>query len=247
LDEKWSFVFKKEAHCAAEELHTRGDCWDHVAFDAEHRLVLGVEVGKRCNTRILKLMQQVRRQLQGRTPRLVTSDDYAGYATVLDLIWNQPDRPKPSGQGRKRPPKKRKKLKKLNYATVCKRREGGRVVSVETKIVFGTEKSVAAALAKSSVSTAINTSFLERHNGTDRHRNARKVRRTYRFSKDWDTHEAVTYFSYYTYNFCWCVRTLAVHGKDGRWRPRTPAMSAGLANHVWSLEEWLGYPVANST
>lgn len=43
---------------------------------------------------------------------------------------------------------------------------------------------VTAALGMSRVGRAINTSFLERQNGTDRYRNARKVRKTYRFSKD---------------------------------------------------------------
>ena len=75
-------------------------------------------------------------------------------------------------------------------------------------------------------------------------RNARKARRTYRFSKDWKIHQAVGYFTYYTYNFCWCVRTLAQRTRQGRWQPRTPAMAAGLTDHVWSLEEWLRFPVA---
>jgi IS1 family transposase len=249
LDEKWSFVYQKQDRCNPEEAsdHTRGDCWDHVAFDPEHRLVLAVVFGKRSNLRILRLMQQVRKQLGGRVPRLITSDDYAGYQTVLDLVWNQPERPRPSGQGRRRPPRKRRKQKRLNYATVCKRRKDGRVVSVEKKIIFGTEKSVAKALAQSGCSHTTNTSFLERHNGTDRHRNARKARRTYRFSKQWKVHEAVGYFSYYTYNFCWCVRTLAVRQKDGRRQQRTPAMAAGLTDHIWSLMEWLSYPVANTT
>jgi hypothetical protein len=131
----------------------------------------------------------------------------------------------------------------LNYATVCKRRENGRVVEVDTKIVFGSKRSVAAALRQSRVSRAINTSFLERHNATDRHRNARKARRTYRFSKDWEIHQAVTCFSYYTYNFCWCVRTLRKRVGRGHYQPRTPAMSARLTDHAWTLEEWLSRPI----
>jgi transposase-like protein len=35
MDEKWSFVAKKEKNCDADdpEDRFRGDCWDHVAFD----------------------------------------------------------------------------------------------------------------------------------------------------------------------------------------------------------------------
>ena len=84
----------------------------------------------------------------------------------------------------------------------------------------------------------VNTSFVERHNGTDRDRNARKVRKTYCFSKDWSIHRAFTFFTMYSYNFCWCVRTLKTEAGEHR----TPAMAAGLTDHVWTLAEWLKRP-----
>jgi len=62
----------------------------------------------------------------------------------------------------------------------------------------------------------VSTSYLERHNGTDRQRNARKARKTYRFSKDYEVHEALSYFTLYSYNFCWPVRTLRKRGGKGR-------------------------------
>src|SRR5512135_1568811 len=133
--------------------------------------------------------------------------------------------------------------KGLTYALVEKTREKGRVVAIVTRVVFGTMAAVVAALGMSRVSTAINTSFVERQNGTDRHRNARKARKTYRFSKDWRQHEAVTYFAMYSYNFRWPVRTLRVRDGDGPWQKRTPAMAAGLADHIWSLPDWLKFPV----
>ena len=125
---------------------------------------------------------------------------------------------------------------------VEKTREKGRVVSIETRLVFGTMAAVIAALGRSKVSRAINTSFVERQNGTDRHRDARKARKTYRFSKDWRHHVAVTYLTMYVDNFCWPVRTLRVKDEGGRWQKRSPAMAAGLAEHVWSIPEWLAFP-----
>jgi hypothetical protein len=130
----------------------------------------------------------------------------------------------------------------LTYATVAKEREKGRVVAIVTAVVLGTWQAVAAALARSGVSRTINTSFVERQHGTDRQRNARKARRTYRFSKDWRVHEAMSYFTMSSSNFCWPVRTLRERDGEGAWRKRTPAMAAGLADHVWSLKEWLTFP-----
>jgi hypothetical protein len=116
------------------------------------------------------------------------------------------------------------------------------VVTVVTRVVFGTMAAVVAALRMSLVSKAINTAFVERENGTDRHRNARKVRKTYRFSKDWRYHETVTYLTMYAYNFRWPVRTLRIKNDQGRWRKQSPAMAAGLTDHLWSMSEWLSFP-----
>jgi IS1 family transposase len=224
-----------------------------VAFDPEHRLVLGVVFGKRSATRIKSLLQTVKEQLRGRVPSLVTSDQLSSYQTVLKLIWPavlplEPD-PRSTRRTRYKQPQTTPADPALNYAMVCKERKNGRVVSVRTKAVFGSAASVDAALDRSRVSNTVNTSFVERHNATDRHRNARKARKTYRFSKDWQIHEAAGYFTYYTYNFCWPVRTLAEALDDDRtgkakYRPRTPAMAAGLTDHVWELKEWLEYPIA---
>jgi hypothetical protein len=125
------------------------------------------------------------------------------------------------------------------YATVCKERRKGRVVSIRRTVVLGDERAVEDVIRSSVCSRTINTSFVERRLATDRGQNARKSRRTYRFSKDWRVHEAMTYFTAYRHNFCWPVR---VEGEDGRWQQRTPAMAAGLADHVWSLEEWIRFP-----
>ena len=132
--------------------------------------------------------------------------------------------------------------KRLRYATVHKEREKGRVVQVTTRVVFGTLVAVLAALADSLVSKVVNIAFVERHHGSDRNRNRRKVRKTCCFSKDWEVHEAMTYFTLYSYNFCWPVRTLRVEVGERQYQPRTPAMAAGFTDHIWSIREWATYP-----
>jgi hypothetical protein len=127
-------------------------------------------------------------------------------------------------------------------ATVEKRREKGRVVEIVTRVVLGTPAAIEAVPAGSKVSRRINTSILERQNATDRHRNARKARKTYMFSKDWRVHEAMTHFTMYSYNFCWPIRTLAGRDGHGSIREQTPAMAAGLADHVWTMREWVTMP-----
>ena len=80
------------------------------------------------------------------------------------------------------------------------------------KLVFGTLALLASFLAGSTASETINTSFVERNNGTDRGQNARKRRNTYCFSKNLEIHIAVSYFVGYGYNFMWPVLTLELKG-----------------------------------
>jgi IS1 family transposase len=244
FDEKWAFVGKKEKHCKPDNPADarQGDNWDHVAFDPEHRLVVSVLPGKRTTENLQELVNDFKRRTQGRVMNLITTDEYLAYETVILKAYGEEVRPERTGKpGRPKKPY-RAPPPALNYATVSKTREKGRVVKIDYRVVFGTMAAVMAALASSKVSKAINTAFVERHNGTDRNRNSRKVRKTYCFSKDWQIHEAVTYLTMYSYNFCWPVRTLRVQRPDGTWERQTPAMSAGLTDHVWPLAEWLTCP-----
>jgi hypothetical protein len=55
-------------------------------------------------------------------------------------------------------------------------------------------------------------------------------------------HAAMTDFTIYRDNFCWPVRTLRYRDERGRVRARSPAMAAGLADHVWTMREWITRP-----
>jgi IS1 family transposase len=213
-----------------------------VALDPESRLVVSLVVGKRTDDATHALVRDFHRRTGGRVMRLMTSDEYPAYATAIRVTYGRVVTPPRTGRpGRPRQPYT-VMPPEVTYATVHKERENNRVVDVSTRVVFGTLAAVALALVASAVSTAVNTCFVERHNGTDRNRCSRKVRKSYAFSKDWDTHRAATAFSYFSYNFCWPVETLRERDADGRWQPRTPAMAAGLTDRVWSLAEWLAYP-----
>jgi len=244
FDEKWAFVGKKQKHCDPNDPADarRGDNWDHVGFDPEHRLVVSVVPGKRTAQNTEALVRDFKARTDGRPMNLITTDEYAPYREAILKAYGQCILPPPTGR-RGRPQGPRWVTPpNLLYATVHKTREKGRVVKVETRVVFGRRQAVETALKASTVSRHVNTSFVERHNGTDRNRNARKVRKTYCFSKDWDVHEAVTYYTMFSYNFCWPVRTLQAMDCHGQWYARTAAMSAGLTDHVWSLREWLTFP-----
>jgi hypothetical protein len=213
-----------------------------VAIDPEHRLILCVVPGARDAEGVEEVVGAVKQRTGGRVMDLMTSDDYPAYETAILNAYGQEVTTTPTGRPSRRMVPEKVPPPGLNYATVEKRREKGRVVEVLTRVVFGTLAAIVAALGRSKVSRRINTSFLERQNATDRHRNARKVRKAYTFSKDWRVHEAMTYFTMYSYNFCWPVRTLNERDDIGRLRRRTPAMAAGLADHVWTMREWVTIP-----
>jgi IS1 family transposase len=237
-------VAKKEKNCdpADPADDRKGDTWDHVAFDPEHRLVVKVVPGERSAENVAVVVGDFKRRTGGRVMSLMTTDGFPAYKTaILDAYGETVTPPRTGKRGRPKAPYKIPP-KDLTYAVVEKTHEKGRVVKILTRVVFGTMAAVELALKMSRVSAAINTSFLERQNGTDRHRNARKARKTYRYSKDWRYHEAVTYLTMYAYNFCWPVRTLRSRDDQGQWLKRSPAMAAGLTNHVWSMAEWMTFP-----
>ena len=174
----------------------------------------------------------------------MTSDDYPAYETAILHAYDETVTPPRTGKaGRPKAPY-RAALPGTELCRLCHEEAGdkGRVVEIGTRVVFGAVAAVLLVLGLLQVSRAINMAFVERYNGTDCHRNARKARKTYRFSKDWRYHEAVTYLSLYSYNFCWPVRMLALKDDQGRRVERSPAMAAGLTDHVWSISRMVVTP-----
>jgi IS1 family transposase len=221
LDEKWSFVTKKQKHCRDGE-DRQGDCWDHVALDAESRLVLSAVVGKRTEANATQVVHEMCERTAGRPLNLITTDEYPAYAPALAAVYAEPV---PPGEA---VPEAERLPDWLVYATVPKVRENNRVVKVEARLVLGTLVNLAAALVWT-VLGCVSTVAIERSNGGDRQRNSRKVRKTYRFSKDWEVHRAMSFFTLSGANFCGAVRTLREEIiPKKRYRQR-----------MWALKEWL--------
>ncbi len=75
------------------------------------------------------------------------------------------------------------------------------------------------------------TSYIERQNLTMRMNMRRYTRLTNAFSKKLESHAAAVALHFMAYNFVRLHRTLASP------YPRTPAMAAGVADHIWTLQE----------
>ena len=206
--------------------------------------MLAVVPGARVGECAEEVVEEVKERLGDRPPGLFTSDEHEAYESAIVTAFSEPEPApaSPSRPGRPRVGPRRRLAPGLVYATVRKERKKGRVVSIRRSIVLGDEPTVEALIKASVCSRTINTSFVERRHGTDRGQNARKSRRSCRFSKDREVHVAMSYFTAYRSNFCWPVRTLRTKAEDGRWQQRTLGMAAGLADQVWTLEEWINFP-----
>ena len=255
LDELWSFVRKKEAHLTLAEkvLALYGDAWVWIAFAPAWRLAAAFVVGKRDQDNANVLLERLHAVSCGSIP-FFTSDQLPHYARALLHVYGIPQviLPIPGKRGPK-PTPKLLPPSHLHYAQVVKRRKGGRVVQVTTKIVFGTEEAVPHRLAVSPVSQTINTSFVERNNLTWRQCNGRLSRKVLRFSKDLTWLEKHLWLSLAYYHFVLpheSLRRLIPQpqptrgsGSPKKWQAVTPAMAAGRTDHMWTMEELLSYRV----
>jgi IS1 family transposase/transposase-like protein len=254
LDELWGFVHTKEAHlpCAKLYCETYGDAWVWLAFAPVWRVVLAFVVGKRTQENADLLLDRVKDVTDGHIP-FFTSDQLPEYDDALLHtygVWVQPER---KGDRGRYPQPRLVPTTELLYAQVVKVREHGRVTEVKTQVVFGKPEAIADKLAHSSVSDTINTSFVERDNLTQRQSNRRLTRRTNGFSKEIIWFEKQLWLSMAYYHFVLPHHSLRQPletpkptrgtGTPKRWKPITPAMAAGMTDHVWTTTELLSYRV----
>jgi IS1 family transposase len=214
--------------------------WDHVAIDPQSKLVVSLGVGKRTEEQTHTLVMDARSRLaQGCLPAIFT-DAYECYTQAILLAFGRRYPVARKGAIGRRPAPRLRCPRGLVYAQVKKHYRGRRVEGVEIRPIFGKTK-LASTLDKLGFNK-VNTSAIERSNGTSRQRNRRKARKTLAFSKAPRYHRWMSWVSTAMYNFC------RRHGGlrqrcDNQVFHRSPAIAAGLTDHIWSVREWLLHPV----
>jgi IS1 family transposase len=231
---------KKQKRCQTHETDEVGDMWDHTAVAADSKLVVSLAVGKRTQEQTNAVVQDAKSRLRpGHLPAIFT-DAYTGYeSAILEAFGRRYPAPHLGGKGR--PPRPVLRWPQgLAYGQVKKQYKGSRVERVEVRALYGKArlKHVLSLLGY----TQINTSVVERHNGTSRLRNQRKVRKTLAFSKAHRYHQWMSWLSVALYNFCRAHGSLKVK-QEAQVHHRSPAVVARLADHIWSVREWLLCPV----
>ena len=254
LDELWGFVSSEKAHLPYAKIYceTYGAAWVWLAFAPVWRLVLAFVVGKRTQENADLLLERVKDVTDEHIP-FFSSDQPPEYDDALLHtygVWVQPER---KGDRGRYPLPRLVPTADLLYAQVVKMREHGRVTEVKTKVIFVKPEAIAEQLAKSAVSAAINTSFVERDTLTQRQSKRRLTRRPNGFSKAISWFEKQLWLSTAYYHFVLPHHSLRQPletleptrgtGTPKRWKPVTPAMAAGITDHVWTTAELLAYRV----
>ena len=255
LDEVYAVLrARKAGEISEEEAITRlehAPSWVWTAMDPTSKLLVVVEVGHRTVAMAQRVVHQVTRVLAPGCVPLFLTDGLKDYATaILSHFgqWMHPERRQDKGP---RPKPRWMPLPGLCYAQVVKSYRRRRLVGVTHRVVFGTRLAIEQVLA--TCGWTINTAFVERLNLDIRQRVAAIGRRVNTLCQDEaGLQQQLVLFQVY-HNFVVPHSSLRQrllvpeppHGRSAAkvWRPCTPAMAAGVTDHVWSLKEVLGYRV----
>jgi len=162
----------------------------------------------------------------------LVSDGWGGYDEAMVEVWGKV----PEYRGRGGPPSRKKPQAGWKHLQMVKqRRRKGRVIGVKAKTVYGDEREVLELLGQS-------TSYVERTDLTSRHMNGRLVRKTLGYSKEPQMLRASSVWEDVLYNLGRALKSLRLESPETgnqRWIRRSPAMAAGLTEHIWKIEEIL--------
>ncbi len=228
-------------HVQADEIRVKGRgmvIWMGLAMMVSTRLWLaGVVSPTRDRHLADRLLGNVRACAGAAHAVLVATDGWAAYPGSIQRAFR--DKIKTTaGRGRAR----LQVWKDLCIATVIKRTQKKRVVEVTRTMTHGSTEQAQELLKHSQGGAVLNTSFIERFNGTMRERFAMLTRKSRHAAQRLCALETGMDLLGTTYNCCFVHQELSNTKHLGH--RCTPAMAAGLTDHVWSLFEVLSYRVA---
>jgi len=210
-----------------------------------------IDVGDRTLAMAQRVIHQVAQVLVPGCLPLSLTDGLKDDGTALRRhfgTWTQPERRQDKGP---RPKPRWMPLPQLLYTQVVKTVRRRRLVAVQHRVVFGTIEALNQVLVP--LGWQINTAFVERVNLTIRQHVAAVGRRVTTLCKGNEgLGQQLALYHMYD-NFCLPHASLRVplpqplptHGTGSvkQWRSSTPAMAAGLTDHVWTLRAVLLFRV----
>jgi IS1 family transposase len=245
LDEMWNFIERKHAREtdeAGESLPAGEDerQWVWVSFAPEFRLLIAAIVGPRTLEMAHAVVAVTKARVAG-IPAFF-SDGFTCYLAALIAAFHVVTTFARTGK-RGRPRKPRcDPHPDLVYGQLVKQKKHGKLLTLSTRVVLGAERLTHLGLT-------ISTALVERVNLTLRQALAPLARKTYSFCKDRERMRQRVVFFHAFYNVARPHMSLRrqlpmrERKRQGairpRWRERTPAMAAGLTDHVWTFRELL--------
>jgi IS1 family transposase len=245
FDERFGFAISKKQKV-----------WEGTAVDPVSKLTLSLAIGHRDEHMAYTLMKDTHARIKDKKNLLVISDGFISYQACFPEIFGReyPDYSKLNKKNkagrriRARKPKTMIRIPRgVAHAVVNKIYKGKRLVTVEHYVAHGTKKCVQKRL-KQMGNFKINTSAIERSNLTARGMNANQVRKSAAFARSLESRHSLAWWTTTVYNFSRTSRALRLklQTPSGRklYQERTPAMAAGITDHVWTTLELLRVVVA---
>ena len=208
----------------------------HAALAAVSRFVIDLRVGSRDLATAAALVASVAVCLPaGAAPPLMRIDNHRPYpAALLPVVGEVRHRRRLRRRGRKKAPGLKPPPGLLAGVVHKVRDAAGKVVKVKSAALFGRLGAIQARVAALGIGTTVNTAHVERLNGTLRCQQARLARRPRCVSRD-------------ARRLQWSLGLWRdLHNRvraHGSLEGGTPAMAMGLSDRVWSVLEYVRFPV----
>jgi transposase-like protein/IS1 family transposase len=230
-------------HVQADEIRVkaRGSIlWMGLAIMISTRLWIAGDVSNTRDRHLTdRLMQQARRCCKRLSVLLICTDGFAAYPKSILRAFREKVK-RTTGKGRC----SLYVWPHIQIGTVIKRTVKMRLKEIVRQVTYGNEEIVQYLLILSRGGNMLNTSYIERFNGTMRERLASLTRKCRHASAKIEAFHAGMYLIGCTYNFCFAHHELSKSiAKGGFGRPCTPAMATGITDHIWSVLELITYKV----